>query len=348
MYPTKANPSSIRFEEWDEPVWNPDIHLAVQPPKNVILFDKEGTFPTHSVPCPAPKKAGCRSQMAYSEPFQYLSKQGVRDLRRVVDHNMKFSMEASDGRIPLSLREMGYRSKFIRGMNTCQRTRALLSTLAGVEVVPSTMETTWGHTNVGIIGRDKPVDQWHIDSVPFVLVILLSDMSGAEGGKLEVVKKTPYQAAFQRIRETDNHVPPEEVLVVDYPTQGCAIFMQGSHMVHHVSPVFEAKERRITVVNSYQPVDPFYPDDTRMDFFKYDPETCYYQFARHRAIRAKLRLEHFLNNPTWISDPVPLAKELKAIAEELDDSVKLLIGLKDDKVPFYNEGGGMMMMNAKM
>ena len=231
-------------------------------------------------------------------------------------------------------------------MNQCPQALSLLSQIAGVNLVPSSFETAWGHANIGAIGSDQPVDQWHIDSVPFVLVILLSDMSDAIGGDLEVVRRAPYQDAFKRIEETYNNVPREELLVAKYANPGCAILMQGSHMVHHVTPVVSAKERRITVINSYQCSDPSYPDDTRLDFFKYEPETAYFQYARHRALRIRNRLDEFLNCKDWISDPVRLAQELRMAARELDDGVETLIGLKSDCVPFVKEVG--LLAKAKM
>jgi hypothetical protein len=332
--------------------WNPQIHLNLTTPKQVVLY--EPTFPSHPVPPPKYPR-GSRSTLAYTEPFQLLSPKGIEDLRKVVDYNLKHAVDGTtqkDTRIPLCLRGMGYRSQFIRDMNTCPVTLKFLSDIAGTKLVPSDYETSWGHTNIGVIGRDLAVDQWHIDSVPFVLVILLSDMSNAKGGDLQVIKKSPYQAAFQRIAQTQNNIPEEEVLTVNYPSQGCAIFMQGSHMVHHVTPVEYAKERRITVVNSYQAADPRYPDDTRLGVFKNEPETCFYEFARHRAIRARARLDEFLQQPKWVSDPLENAKELRHVANELSEAVDILTLVKDDAVQFYREneekatGGGMMPASA--
>jgi hypothetical protein len=339
MFPTFNNPPSAPVEKWDEPKWNPKIHLNIQPPQGMVLLDEqERTLTRHNEPvCPAPPPRQ-RSKLAYTDPFQYLSAQGVKDLRKVVDYNMKNCREAAPGdRIPLLIRSMGYRSKFIQDMNSDPETLTLLSKLTGKEVAPCDLQTSWGHTNIGVIGADKAVDQWHVDSVPFVLVILLSDMSDSIGGQLEVVKKAPYTEAFRLIVDTGNRVPEQHLLTVNYPTQGCAIYMQGSRMVHHVTPVIKAKERRISVVNSYQPRDPFYPDDTRLSVFLNEPETCMYEFSRHRALRARDQLNMFLSQKQWISNPITLSKELKEIATELDDAVSVMLGLRDDGVKWFEE-----------
>ena len=42
--------------------------------------------------------------------------------------------------------------------------------------------------NFGEVGSDKPVDKWHLDSVPFVMVLILSDLEGMVGGDLKVAR----------------------------------------------------------------------------------------------------------------------------------------------------------------
>ena len=176
-------------------------------------------------------------------------------LKRVLDDNMKFGKNWGE-RSPMTLRNMGYRSQFVRDLNTCPMANAFLSRLCGVDLVPHTYETSWGHTNVGVVGDTRAVDVWHVDSVPFVLVVMMADMAGAMGGDLEVVKKASFEEAFQRVRETDNRVPEGELLRVSYPGLGWGIFMQGSKFVHHVTPVFQAQNARVSFVNSYQSRDP--------------------------------------------------------------------------------------------
>lgn len=37
---------------------------------------------------------------------------------------------------------------------------------------------------------DKPVDRWHVDTTPFVVVIFLTDPKSHEGGRFEVRPRT--------------------------------------------------------------------------------------------------------------------------------------------------------------
>ena len=346
---TRSSPPSTTLRSWvrgEEPRYDPKVHLALDAPEWFVLLDwDKGTLTEvrggakGGMLAPPPPLPGKRSNLAYTAPFQFLSEEGVRALRQVLEDNMKHVRKDEVGRIPLSLRGMGYRSQFVRDLNTCPIANAFLSRLAGVEVVPHVYETSWGHTNIGVVGDTRAVDSWHIDSVNFVCVILLSDMTGASGGELEVVKRASFDEAFQLIRDTKNNVPEKDLLRVAYKGPGCAIFMQGSNFVHHVTPVRNAKGPRISFVNSYQPRDPDYPDDTRLSVFKNEPETCYYEFARHRAARAKSALDRLLLREGWESDPAKLAAELKTVAAQLADAVDVIQGKRDDGVAYYKEEG---------
>ena len=55
-------------------------------------------------------------------------------------------------------------------------------------------------------------------------------------------------------------ISPEDIEEVEYPGAGYAIFMQGSKIAHAVSAVTAAREPRMTVVNSYQSLNPFSSD----------------------------------------------------------------------------------------
>ena len=43
------------------------------------------------------------------------------------------------------------------------------------------------HINFGKIDPNYEADKWHFDSVDYVLVIVLSDVQGMDGGNLEVL-----------------------------------------------------------------------------------------------------------------------------------------------------------------
>ena len=112
-----------------------------------------------------------------------------------------------------------------------------------------------GHANFGEIGNQRPVDQWHIDSVPFVCVVLLSDATGMVGGKLQVAMLGDPSESIDQIRS--GTVDPKAIDEVEYPGPGWAILMQGSRIAHAVTPVEAARELRLSLVCSSNSLNPF-------------------------------------------------------------------------------------------
>jgi hypothetical protein len=336
--PTKAIPPTYSITNPYEVQYDPNIHLSIEPPKMMMLIDNNKLV-EHVGYCPIPENSN--SKLAYTEPFRFLSDEGVKVLRQIIDENMQHAKSFGNNRVPNSLRGLGYRSNFVRDLNKCPIANAMLSKMSGLPLREHSYATSWSHVNIGVLPKlgekNPPVDQWHIDSVPFVLVILMSDMSEAEGGQLELCKRQPFEDAFELIRNTNNNVPEEELLRVSYPGPGHAIFMQGSKFVHHVTPVKWAKEPRITVVNSYQSSLPDTPDVTRYSIFKNETLTAPYEFARHRAMIARNRLNAFIFKEEWPVDKDKLAHELDTIGNILIDGSDILLDKRDDGIPFIKE-----------
>ena len=126
---------------------------------------------------------------------------------------------------------------------------------------------------------NRPVDQWHLDSVPYVLVLLLSDSRDLVGGKLMVALLGDPCETIDKINL--GLISPEDIEEVEYPGAGYAIFMQGSKIAHAVSAVTAAREPRMTVVNSYQSLNPFSSDRTIFSTFNHlEGKRAQYEFAR--------------------------------------------------------------------
>ena len=186
--------------------WNPSVHLQLEAPAYLKMLTKEklpGGADTDLIQFPVPVSHSSDTSfrttakaldqqatvpfngLAFSAPFRLLSDAGVKALREVIAMNEKHAC-ALPSRAAKALRGLGYRSQFIRDFNSCPVIRAHLSQMAGTPLGPHHMPMNLSQTNFGEIGANKPVDQWHIDSVPYVMVLLLSDATGMEGGKLQV------------------------------------------------------------------------------------------------------------------------------------------------------------------
>jgi hypothetical protein len=261
-----AKPSWYPEEPDTEPEYNPQLHLSAtvlgMKDTNVFLlngYDEVKVCPT--------SEGNEQSKLAYTRGFKVLSEEGTRQLRSVIERLRKYAKGTE--RSPFTIRCLGYRSKWVRDFNRCPVLLQYLSKLAGQPLMAHSIVSHYAHTNIGIIGSGQPVDQWHVDSVPFVMVLLMSDMTDAVGGKLEVIKDTK-ENAFKQLAETKNNIPVDKLLTAEYPGLGYALFMQGSEMVHHVTSVESAPEPRITVVNSYMPVNPFAAEQTYSYTYRHD------------------------------------------------------------------------------
>mmetsp|Transcript_18163 Transcript_18163/g.46108 ORF Transcript_18163/g.46108 Transcript_18163/m.46108 type:complete len:327 (-) Transcript_18163:534-1514(-) len=268
------------FEHQKEDVkFDPKVHLQIEPPTTLVDLNY------NEVPFPLEKPG----QLAYSKPFRVLSEEGVKVMKEVVLRNQE-CYGHSDERISMKIRGLAYLSDFIVDFNRSKEVDAVASLCSGEELCAHPMPMNYSHTNIGAVGVANQVDQWHIDSVDYVLVVILSDLTGAEGGELEVINK-PKDEAFKLLEVGDEEDLRKCILSVNYLSAGYGIFMQGSKMVHHVNAVRRALEPRISMVMSYTRRDCFSPAHyTRMNcFVRTDGrEISNPEFARARAWRCAI------------------------------------------------------------
>ena len=87
------------------------------------------------------------------------------------------------------VRGSSYVSPFIDSFTNSSAFLNHMSTIFGEPVIPVQYHTTAVQINYGEINPNKKVDEWHFDSVPYVAVIIISDMEGMIGGDLEILKE---------------------------------------------------------------------------------------------------------------------------------------------------------------
>jgi hypothetical protein len=221
MPPLLVDPDSELYT--DEPIFDPNIHLAMTEPDFVVLLDGF----QHVLKAPQlakPVAANGESQIAYSGPFQLLSDEGYRVLRAILKRDMKYQI--SDARHPAKIRFGGYRSKWLQDFNRCPRILEHLSRITGdVQLLPTTLQSSYSHTNIGYAGTDR-VDAYHRDSVPYVVILLACDMSETVGGELQLIER-PAEEAIQLIEQYQGQLPKEFIRTIDYLGSNSCVFMQG-------------------------------------------------------------------------------------------------------------------------
>ncbi|KXS15578.1 hypothetical protein M427DRAFT_56658 [Gonapodya prolifera JEL478] len=346
-------------------------HLALSNPEYIVTLDfqKVPFSPTHASFDPA----NPHPRLAFTAPFRVLSDEGVAVARQIMDRQAKACPQImqSDDRTPLCLRGLGYTSPFIRHLNEHTSLTSHLSRLASDPVCAHPMVLNYGQINVGAVGADKPVDAWHFDSVDYVLVVMLSDTREMQGGELQVLMKGK-ESAIGTLEDTGGMVKEEDLLTVKYPGPGWAIFMQGSSMLHHVTPVLTSPHPRTSLINSYTSRCLTFRDRTSAKvFLDGDPShVAPGEYARYKAWRARAWLEDVVGGVWGVGegDFAPKrggegrerqpgagagarassdeAKQLalqhmrRAIAE-LEHGVEVLEGTREDVVGYWDEVAGV-------
>lgn len=311
-----------------EPRFDPSIHLQIEPPKTV----KNLRFEDVPFPLSAREKANWPG-LAYSAPFRILSDEGVKLLRSAVDKNM--DMVRSNDRIKACIRGMCYKSQAIRDFSYCDEVLDLFSSLANKPLAVHGVHTNMAHTNVGKVNPKANVDQWHNDSVDYVMVLILSDITEMDGGELQVLQMPDTRgSSFERLKLEG--VPKELTETAHYVGAGYCIFMQGSKILHQVTPVRAAREPRLSFVNSYMSRDAFDDDSTRYWTFSHQdpPDVHPIEFARHKAWKASGKLSYVMDEVKFGTSKDEIADLLARTAEELSDAAKLIRGETSDYMGF--------------
>lgn len=333
-------------------VYDPRIHLQLEAPAWIKpILTKEtasGLKEDHPVAFPVEVRAtpggsvrslgpGQQQQefpgMAFTAAFRVLSDEGVRAVREVIHFNERFAK--SNERSPKILRGLAYRSKFIRDFNECEHVRQHLSKMSGTPIHPHSMAMNWAQINFGKVGLDKSVDKWHLDSVPYVMVVLLSDATDMVGGRLEVARLPDAKEALRQVQ--GECINRDIVDVVDYPGPGYAIFMQGCAIAHAVTAVKHAREPRLTLVNSYQSGNPFADVRTAYRTFKVqDPANISpAEIGRHYAWRVQGKLEYILKQGLYGEEgKAAMLKVFDEAKEELEHVSDMIRDKKLDESPY--------------
>lgn len=189
-------------------------------------------------------------------PFPLLSLECTDIIHRIIDHHQ--DKITSSHRIPSFIRGLGYESSFLRDVSHHPSMLQLLHERTGLTIIPHYLLSNVAHINIGV-PNGKPVDGWHYDSVPYVMIIMIADPNDFDGGVLEY--------------EKDGTIHP-----VRFHSKGEAIFMKGSEIRHHVTNVVKGK--RITLINSYMEFNFNIRDCTIMNTFRSDPR---HEIERLRA-----------------------------------------------------------------
>jgi len=169
---------------------------------------------------------------AFCEPFQLFDDDSVSKLIENVEAAYDSPWEYSTERTSACVRGYEPLEKLVESVRFALEEKMSRIVGRSMRVHPITFERA--HVNVQRAAQTKPVDNWHIDSTPFVLVTVLTNHEDDAGGSL-LVQTTKNEGGGQ--------------VCAKLKRPGQAMLMQGSHMWHCAEA--SRTGRRLTMVTSF-------------------------------------------------------------------------------------------------
>jgi hypothetical protein len=274
----------------DEPVFDPQRHLALEPPSQSWTLNDFGYSNEEA--------AKCASQIAIAGPIRLLSEEGA-EAARTVAGALRGSRQGSD-RTANYLAGGVYRSRFLRDLCNCPQVTAFFSEVAGCELLPHSMPSQQLYINYAPDDLGKAVDTWHTDSIGFDCVVLATPPASFTGGQFQFFRGTKQEAAsLLEMRPEDltapiaRDLPKDRVIGFPFPAAGYAVFQQGTMVVHRATRL-ERRAERNTMVVGYVSRDVALPDPTRDSIVGWREPGLTAEFARHKAWLSCARLDFLI------------------------------------------------------
>jgi hypothetical protein len=301
----------------EEPVFDPQRHLALEPPTQRWTLDDFGYTKDEA--------KVCASQLAVAGPFRLLSGDGAEAARGVA-RALRDSRQASD-RTASYLAGGVYRSKFMRDLCNCPQVTRFMSDIAGCELLPHSMPSQQLYINYAPEDLSKAVDTWHTDSIGLDCVLLITDPATFSGGRFQFFVGTRHEAAALLDSRPEDltgaiarDLPAERVVNMQFPAAGYAVFQQGTMVIHRATRL-ERRAERNTAVIGYVSRDVALPDPTRDSIVEWGEPGMVAEFARHKAWLARTKLDHLMGQ---IDINASAAEVRRLLAEAIADAQRAI------------------------
>jgi len=292
--------------EWfdDEPVFDPERHLALEEPDEILTLADLG-YTSDEI-------AGTATPVAATSPFRVLSDEGA-DVMIATARRLRPFCKPAGERIERVVRGGCYRSRWLRDLCTSTELTQHMADIYGTSIAPHPMVGHLGHMNFEPSRIDTAVDKWHHDTIPLDFVMMVTDPVSTPGGRFEYFLGTKAEAAAMRQR--GEVPPPERVVAPDFAGPGSVIALHGDMVVHRGGPLTDLAER-MTMVNAYVATDPALRAQSRnADLIGVDdPEALFTEWAKSAAWRSRSRLDAIVAAEGFESD-------VDVVAESLENAI---------------------------
>jgi hypothetical protein len=306
----------------DEPTFDPARHLALEPPRQLWRLEDLGYR--------AEDVRNCASDIAVAGPFRVLSEEGTAAARSVALRLRELS-QTSD-RTARYLAGGVYRSRFLRDLCNCTKLTDFLSEIAGCLLLPHSMPSQQLYINYAPDDPTKAVDTWHVDSIGFDYVLLLSEPRTFTGGEFQFFRGTTEEAATllqadtkSLTEATTRDLPPGKVVSPEFPRAGYALFQQGTRVVHRAARL-KRRAERITMVPGLVARDTRCPDPTKDTVADWGEPGIVAEFARHKAWLSHAKLSELIERLGPGSPPAEIRDDLRRSVDDVLGAIAVLDG----------------------
>ena len=327
-FPTSQPPGFSWLD--DEPVFESERHLTIEPPSEIITLADLG-YADEEIATKA-------TPVAVSSPFRVLSDEGAEIMLSTARRLRAFVRPAGD-RVERVVRGGCYRSKWFRDLCLAPEVTATMSAIYGVDVAPHAMPLHLGHLNYEPELVTTPVDKWHHDTLPLDYVMIVNDPATFEGGRFEWFHGTKHEMA--EMAAAGETPPRDRVVVPDFPGPGYAIALHGNMVIHRGASL-DAPGERITMVNGYVSTDVHVDEQSRTrDLLVVDDhDVLLAEWARHVAWRSAGRLQDIIDGVEFGSDLAAVRALLADAIHDVDQAISDMGGADEIVVAHY-EGGSI-------
>ncbi len=295
-----------------EPPFNPARHLALQKPARALSLQDLGYDKKTIAQSPSP--------VAITEPFRIFSEEGLavaRDVAAQMKSNRNEAAGTGKNRLGSYIRGAGYRSQFIRDFCECPQLLDFLSAIVAAPLASHTVPAVACGINYAPEDVSRAVDTWHVDSVSFDAVILLTDPATFRGGEFQYFRGTKEEGESllgARAEEgAGGELPQERVISAVFPAAGYGFLQQGNMVFHRACRLLQRAERT-TMIPSFVALDAARDKTNVRAMSRWNDPGILCELARHEAWIARERLRK-------LTEDIPLSASPAQIAEAAEDAV---------------------------
>ena len=245
-------------------------------------------------------------------------------MRHVCDqiyHNRNANEGTGANRLGSYARGAGYRSQFIRDFCDSTELAAHLSDIAGIPLGRHSVPAVACGINYAPEDISRAVDTWHVDSVAFDIVMMITDPTLLKGGEFQYFQGTKQegQALLGVTGEegVDTALPEDRVVTIPFPEAGFGFMQQGTMIFHRACRLLERADR-ITMIPSFEVLPANAPDSTNtINMADWDDPGICPELARHEIWRTQARLESLLADIALEDQPADLSARINVAIERL-------------------------------